>query len=305
MCFTQIKIFIQNLFNMNKDIKSEEDESISINWKSHWDTHFPNIGSVYLTTSEMNAINKKLTLRNKNLLEKQPANYSPTIHDHLAKIINQNIGTEREQKIAGALLNIIDIGISEFKSLTSYNVDLFPQLKKQLKGMFHDNEAKYLEKIAELLASVYLIKNMPNVKLASLEEKFQLKNGLPDKSGKDADLLIQNQDSGETSLIDIVNIALEANRIETATGLENIIKDRIEKKWESKNFNDATLKDRYNNVQLQIFIWIYNIDIILKFKDVFLKFENNSILPFLFLVQYTDANGRIIFKCQKASEIDG
>jgi len=275
---------------------------IEIDWSTYFNKLFPNIGSMYFTEREMKAVNRKLYERNKRLLISEEQN--PTcIYDLMARIVHPGIGSMREKAVAIGLLTSIDGAIGKLSELLLGDTFLLSQLKKQLKDLFNDNEAKYVEKIGELFASIHLIESYPSYTLRSLEYKYERINGKISNKGKDADLYFQGTNIENSILIDVVNISLDYKRIENDTGLETILSDRIRSKIQTKGFDDEDVIKYYEKAMIQPFLWVFDWDTILKYKNSLKKTYFSNSLPILLMTQQTDASGSLSYKCISVNEL--
>jgi hypothetical protein len=275
---------------------------IEIDWNTYFDKLFPNIGSMYFTERQMKAVNKKLYERNEQLLitEKQ---YPTCIYDLMARIVHPGIGSLKEKAVAAGLLTSIDGAIGKLSELMLGDVFLLSQLKKQLKDLFNDNEAKYLEKIGELFASIHLIESYPNHTLKSFEYKYEKVDGKISNKGKDADLYFQGKNIENSILIDVVNISLDYRRIESNAGLETIISDRIRSKIKAKRFDEQDVVKHYGQAMVQPFLWVYDWGTILRFKSSLKKTYFSNSLPILILTQQSDASGNLSYKCINVNDL--
>ena len=275
---------------------------IEIDWSTYFNKLFPNIGSMYFTEREMKAVNKKLDERNERLLI-SGERYPTCIYDLMARIVHPGIGSTREKAVAIGLLTTIEGAIGKLSELMLGNTFLLSQLKKQLKDLFYDNEAKYLEKIGELFASIHLIESYPSYTLRSLEYKYERINGKSSNKGKDADLYFQGTSIENSILIDVVNISLDYKRIENDVGLETILSDRIRSKIHAKRFDDNDVIKYYEKAMIQPFLWVFDWETILQFKKSLKKTYFSNSLPILLMTQQTDASGNLSYKCISVNEL--
>ena len=275
---------------------------IEIDWSTYFNKLFPNIGSMYFTDREMKAVNKKLDERNERLLI-SGEQYPTCIYDLMARIVHPGIGSLKEKAVAVGLLTSIDNAIGKLSELVLRDVFLLSQLKKQLKDLFNDNGAKYLEKIGELFASIHLIESYPNHTLKSLEYKYERVDGKISSKGKDADLYFKGTNIENSILIDVVNISLDYKRIENDAGLETIISDRIGSKIKAKRFDDQDVVKYYEKTMIQPFLWVFDWETILQFKKSLRKTYFSNSLPILLLTQQTDASGNLSYKRISVNEL--
>ena len=280
---------------MAENNKGEITKPADIDWQQHLDHHFPNLGKVYISKDKMQEVNAKLTRRNRDI-EITRASYNATFYDHFIQVIDTVGGNDRRKKVAWGLLSLLEAKLSEFSVLTDNDPVLFRQLKDQMEGLFWDNQAKYLDRVGELLSTVQLIKAFAPARPSSLKHHYIHKNGMIDNKGKDADLLLIRPD-GQKVLIDILNVNLDHDRITDREGLRIVLTHRIEKKWKEKKFDEPLLHARYEQILIQPFIWIYDQGAIEQYRDLLADFVMPEALPLLMMQQGADPTGKIIYQC--------
>ena len=280
---------------MAENNKGEIAKPLDIDWQQHLDRQFPNLGKVYISKDKMQEVNAKLTRRNRDL-EITRANYDATFYDHFIHVIDTVGGNDRRKKIAWGLLSLLEAKVSEFSDLTGNDPVLFRQLKDQMEGLFRDNQAKYLDRVGELLSTVQLIKAFDPARPSSLKHHYMQENGMIDNKGKDADLLLIRPD-GQKVLIDILNVNLDHDRITDREGLRIVLTHRIEKKWKEKKFDEPQLHARYEQILIQPFIWVYDQDTIEQYRDLLAGFVMPQALPLLMMQQGADPTGKIVYQC--------
>lgn len=272
-----------------------DEHIVETDWQSYLNIHYPHLGGIFLTKDQAEEVNAKLTSRNRKLLEIK-ADYFTTVYDYFVRIINPSSPNDRLTKLARGILGFLNDQVAAFEQLTGNDEVLFNQLKDQMEDLFRDNEAKYLERVGELLSTVHLIGKFSLARLSSLKHYYMLKNNRIDTKGKDADLCFI-QPNGQLVMIDIVNINLKHELIEDEDGLIKILTDRVLKKWQSKKFDDPTLASRYQQIYIQPFLWLYDLETIEKFNHVLSGFQLPESLPILAMRQRSDANGNLFYDC--------
>lgn len=276
--------------------------AIDIDWSDYFNKLYPYIGSIYLSTTEMKRINESLTKRTEKLVTCLPSTYPTTIYDLLMRIVTPEIGSVREKQMSAGLLKSLNETVRQFIDLVNHDGELVRQLKKQMKDLFQLNESRYLEKLGELYSTVFLIQQHKNFRLVSLEHKYELTDEVKKRDSKDADILFRNEATGGLILIDILNINLDYSKIENAEGLKKTLSKRIAGKIKSKRFDNPDLKRRYESVLIQPFVWIYDLDTIQKYQDVFQKFHGDVHTELLVMRQRSDGQ-HISYDVCKASEL--
>lgn len=249
----------------------------------------------------MAELNAKLTQRNRRLAI-APDKYATTIYDLLVRIISPNAPDDRQTKTAKAMLAYLEGKVAEFTNLTGGDPVLFKQLQAQMEDLFWDNDAKYLDRVGELSATVFLTNKLKPARLSSLKQYYILKNNQIDHKGKDADMCFIDSDGG-LILIDIFNINLKHERIEDAEGLTKILNNRINEKWKQKKFDDQGLHQRYKTIKIQPFLWLYDWDKIETYLVTVKQITSLHALTILILRQRSDAKGNIIFDCKSVDEL--
>lgn len=290
--FDFISLIYTNSNSMTK-MEEVEQSNFNVDWKKYIDIHFPNIGKIYLEPAQMIEVNRKLAIRNLNV-EKTKGSYDTTIYDHLILVIVPGVPMTRRKNIAWSLLHFLDQMVGEFIVLTNNDADLLRQLKKQMEDLFRDNNAQYLERVGELLSTIHLIKTLAPAKATSLKHYYEIKNGRIDTNGKDADLHLRDS-TGKEFLIDIFNVNLDHELIETEDGLRKILTSRIRNKYLKKKFDNPVLHERYLVIKIQPFIWVYSHEKIREFRHVLAEFNMVESLPILMMEQSVNADGRIIY----------
>lgn len=243
----------------------------------------------------MNAVNKVLNKRNKLLLLQPTSECTTTIYDLLVRIIQPLIGNERERLIANELLSFLNKKVGELLELFGDNNLLINQLKSQMADLFRDNEARYLEKIGELLSTIHLIKSHPEYQILAIGYKHETVNGKREKDSKDTDILFEHSVNKQKILVDILNISLDFQKIENEDGLNVIIRDRIGRKREQKLYDDEIILSYFSETIIQPFIWIYNADTIFRYKNAFKNITDKNTYPILLLRQQSDNKGNLYY----------
>ncbi|MDR6338148.1 hypothetical protein HNQ91_001170 [Filimonas zeae] len=274
----------------------DEIEPIDIDWLSFLKDKYANLAKVYFSASNISEINTKLTKRlRKHALTKQ--NYNTNIYDFLVRIKEFPDSLERIVRVGKGLISFLDGQVNEFITLTNNNPELLRQLKEEMADMFWENEAKYLDRVGELVSTVFLIKEMAPARLHSFSHVY-----LPDGTYKgdppDADLCFE-QPGRKPVLIEIRNINLNYERITSEEGLYNIIAGRITKKWAEKKFDSPGLNERYDKIWIQPFIWIYDQPTIERYTEALNSFTFANTLPLLSLQQAADSWGNIYYRCHR------
>jgi len=272
-----------------------DEHIVDIDWQAYLNTYYPHLGKIFLSKNKAKEVNAKLTSRNRKLLETKEE-YFTTLYDHLIRIIEPSAPNDRRTKIAHGLLGFFEAEVAAFEQLTSGAKVLFNQLKHQMEDLFWDNEAKYLDRVGELLSTVYLTRKFNPDRLSSLKHYYVFKNNKIDTKGKDADLCFIKTD-GQLVLIDIYNINLKHEMIEDEAGLAKILTDRISKKWKEKKFDDPALATRYQQIYIQPFLWLYDLETIEKYTHILAGFQFPKSLPILSIRQRSDSNENVFYDC--------
>ena len=274
---------------------NDDNKLVDIDWQSHLNYHYPNLAKLYFSKGKMHEINAKLTKRNLEL-EKHKNSYPASFYDHFIHVIDKKGINDRRKIIANGLLNFLEQQVIEFTSLTNGDPVLFEQLKSQMEDLFWDNDAKYLDRVGELLSTNYLIKKMMPARLSSLKHYFFLKNNEIDHKGPDADLCFI-QPNGQKIIIDIFSINSDHQKIADENGLQTFFDYRINQKWISKKFDDPLLPDRYEEILIQPFLWLYDLPTIETYRTTLANLNNTKALPILILQQLSNADGKVFYKC--------
>jgi hypothetical protein len=280
---------------MSEEREPIDEHLVNVDWKAYLNIHFPHLARIFLSKDYAVEMNAKLTSRNKKLQGTQ-ADYFTTLYDHLIRIIEPTAPNDRRTKLARGLLHFLNDQVAAFDQLTSGDRVLFNQLKDQMEDLFRDNEARYLDRVGELLSTVHLIRKFAPARLSSLKHYYTLKNNKIDTKGKDADLCFIKPD-GKLVMIDIYNINLNHELIEDEAGLNKILNDRITKKWKEKKFDDPGLTTRYEHIYVQPFLWLYDLDTIEKYNNVLSAFQRPEALPVLAMRQQSDNNENVFYDC--------
>ncbi|MBL6447625.1 hypothetical protein JMN32_15005 [Fulvivirga sp. 29W222] len=280
---------------------STNNDDLSIEWSSHLKIHYPALAEVYLNESAETKINRQFKERNNKLLSKPTTTYSTTFYDLFARVIDNRIGSARELKVAHSLLGQLNGEVQKLLDILSQNSISTNQLKGQMDGLFRLNDAKYLDKVGELLSTNYILENYDHFKLLQLEFKHERHLG---KRSKDSDLLLFDKTLNRKVLVDILNINLDHKKIESEEGLSEILSHRIENKAFDKRYTDAEVVQTFGKAVIQPFIWVYDWHTIVTYKEVLGNFSVYNSLPILLLRQRSDFQSQqIYYDCIKASDI--
>lgn len=284
---------------------------VDVDWKLYLSILFPFLGAVYLSKTAMEDVNAKLALRNVNitkkieLVENENVAVSTNFYDLMLRVIMPNDFSMGEYKMAHGILNCLNNSVGEYFKMVENDTALIGSIKKLLDGLFRVNGDKYLDKIGELQSIIYLMKSYGKHRLNSLEYKFERNGNYVLNDSKDADLFFVNELNGEKLLIDVLNINLDEKKIVSADLLAKLIKHRIDEKMTKKGFHSEYVKSNYGNVQLQPFMWIFDIEVIKKYKSVFSSFSSETVLPILCLRKREDVNQNISYDCVRIEDILG
>lgn len=273
------------------------DDSKSPNWIKLLEEKFPLIAKVYLTESEMKKVNSQLSKRNEAIIEAK-SDYETTFYD-LLTLIKSDDNSRRTSSIG--LLNLLNKLIEEYSFLIKNDTPLFFKLKKQLSDLFRANGAKYLDKVGELACTLYLLKELNYAEIVDLEYKYELE--IYNKNSKDADLLFENKKTKEKILIDIFNISADFNKIENEEKLGQFLKLRVDKKRADKRFDSIYVNEKYETAFIQPFVWIFDLNTILKYKEVLDVISSKDSLPTLCLRQKTDGINKF-YDCVRIANIE-
>lgn len=272
---------------------------MEIDWNSYLKVHYPALATVYLNQSAQRKINVQLEERNKQI-QKSHSNYSSNFYDQFVRVINMDIGSEKEQNVAKSLLSQIDDVVRQLIQICGKNDIPISKLKEQTKGLFQVNGDKYLDKVGEVLSTHYLLTNNPQYGLLDLEFKHEPQKG---KNSRDSDLKIHDASVNIDILIDILNVNLDYTKIEDEEKLTKILNHRIGKKHEKKGYNEVITIDSYGKACIQPFIWIYDLDTIQKYLKVLESFSVYNSLPILLLRQRSDDKGSKFYDCVEVKDI--
>ncbi len=274
---------------------------MEIQWSSYLKVYFPALSEIYLDTPAEKEINEQLETRNSDLLKVCPDEHATTFYDLFVRIINTEIGNEREQEISRSLLGQFNDNVKKLNNILIQNKVSSSQLKNQLDGLFRVNGEKYLDKVGELLSTNYIFENNTNFKLQQLEYKHEPHLG---NKSKDSDLLIFDEVLNGNILVDILNVNLDHEKIEGEKGLSKILSHRIGNKYIDKRYHNLQIIESFKKTLIQPFIWVYDLDTIQKFKEVFRDFTIYNSLPILFLRQRSNGQGQVYYDCVQAKDIN-
>jgi len=271
-----------------------------IDWLAYLDIWFPNIRRVYVAPRDQRAINAKLRARLENI--GNDSNYQANFYDNLVRVIMPQMGTPREREVALKLLTFLDEEVGEFFNLVSNDNKLIEQLKRQLNNLFQINGDKYLDKVGEVASTIYLIKFLTSYTLTELEFKYEKPTRGNDS--KDVDLLFTSTTDGHKQIIDILNLNLDFEKIESKPSFKKLLDHRLSNKITDKAFASPHVKDLYSAAYIQPFVWIYDIDTILKYKSFLGGIQAEHVLPLLCLRQRSDSTGHLSYDCLRVSDIE-
>jgi len=269
---------------------------------TYLNSYFPYIAKMYpyYRESEQNRIKKNIQERDKKL--KVGDEYSTTFYDLVLFTYYLKIGDSRQKDSFLKLLSLLNDSIKEYYALVHHDPKLINQLKQQLRDLFNVNGAKYLEKYSELLSTIYLIKKLTNHKLIALQYKFEKE--INPKNSTDADLVFCENNTNNLILIDVFNLDLDYKRIENEEGLSKLLIHRLSNKRNTKRFDSDFVKVNFQAAVLQPFIWIMDIETIIKYKSFWKGFSFDNTYPILCLRQRSDQNNVITYDCVKITDID-
>ena len=269
---------------------------------AHLYSNFPYVAQMYsyLGESELKIINKKLQDRNNKLSAGEEC--EPTFYDLVLIAYYPQIGTSRQKDSYSKMLSLLNESIKEYCALVHNNLELVNQLKRQLRDLFKINGAKYLDKCGELFSAIYLIKKYTNYELKALEYKFEKE--INPKESKNADLVFNERGTNNLILVDIYNLNLDCEEIENEEGLSKLLIHRLSKKRNEKRFDSDFVKNNFHRAILQPFIWIMDIDTIIKYKTFWKGFSFDNTWPILCLRQRSDQNNKIFYNCVEIANID-
>jgi len=273
---------------------------MEIEWSTYLKIHYPDLSKVYLNHNGEKRINKQLEKRNSQILECLPENYSANFYDQFVRIINSEIGNKRERNVAESLLSQINTLVKELIIICKENKIPITKLKNQLSDLFGVNGAKYLDKVGELLSTIYLLRSNSNYRLLDLEFKHE---PYKKRNSKDSDLLIYDSSKKGKILIDIFNINLDYKKIENDAGLEKTLCYRIGDKHLKKGYNEPESIKSYKKAIIQPIVWIYDIETIIKYQNLFENFTIHGSLPILFLRQRSNEKRNVYYDCVEAKNI--
>lgn len=271
-----------------------------IDWLSYLKHWFPNIARVYVGPEEQKVINEKLRAR-LNTLE-SAFQYEVNFYDNFVRVIEPQMGTSREREVALKLLTFLNDQIGLFFNLVNNDEKLIQQLKAQLNNLFQVNGDKYLDKLGELACTIQLMKTQTSYILTALEFKYE--TSTKGKTSKNVDMLFTSKIDGHLLIIDIFNLSLDFKKIENEILFGKLLSYRLTRKIEEKAFDSDPVKNHFKFCCIQPFIWIFDIDTILKYKSFLENFKVEQVLPILCLRQRSTDTGNLLFDCVTISGIE-
>jgi len=269
---------------------------------SHLKINFPFINKVFPFTkeSEFSEILNGLANRDSKLINGQ--RHETTFYDLLNFDVDSEIGTARERELSHKFLSLLNDSVKIFFELVNGDPTLIEQLKSQLNNLFRVNGYKYMDKIGELLSTNYLIKKYHDHKLIALE--FEFEKPIRPKNSKDTDLLFRQNGTNNRCLIEIFNLNLDYEKIESEEGLAKLLNYRLGKKSREKHLDTDFVKKNFHQAVLQPFIWIFDINTINKYAEFWKRFRPKNTLPILCLRQRSDSNHKLYFDCVEVTKIN-
>jgi hypothetical protein len=134
--------------------------------------------------------------------------------------------------------------------------------------------------------------------------EFKYEMAIKAKDSRDVDLLFTSKDDGRSHIIDIVNLTLDYEKIESESLLCKLLDHRFSEKINNKAFTSTHVKEHYRTASVQPFIWIYHIDTLLNYKLLLSTIRKDHVLPLLCLRQRSDSAGRLFYDCVSIADIE-
>lgn len=178
--------------------------------------------------------------------------------------------------------------------------DLLPTVRREMRDLFinfNANESKYLDKVGELAASVYLLRSTRG-RLAGIEV------GLPQLPTK-IDVVIDLPGSGQVP-VEYLNIHVNDARLTSPEDLHAFLDGRVRRKIEAK-LKRPHPEGTPPPFPLLLILWFQNVETLQRFAGCLMGRASNegSELPICTLQQYGDGNGYVEWRFASVAQLVG
>lgn len=195
-----------------------------------------------------------------------------------------------------AFLQFVEEQAVQLASLVSAN--LHPTLRREMRDLFINfsaEQSKYLDKVGELAATVYLLHSTGG-QLGGIEVKLP---GLPTST----DVLVV-MPSGAHEAVEFLNVHLDDDRLHTAEDLRAFLDGRVQRKIEDK-LKRAHPMGGPAPFQLLLILWFRRLETLQKFAEYLVSRAKpgGNEHPVCALQQFGDENGNVEWRFEPVASL--